>query len=266
MALKHTLRLAAALVVAATSTAAAQSAVSYLNPPELPRAPRYSHAAKVNGGRLVFVSGEVALDANGQLVGRGDFRKQAEQVFANLRAALAAAGAGVSDVVSINSHLVNLADIAAYRDVRQAFFSTRTAPPPTSTTIQVAGLVTEGALLEVSVVAVVPESRPAAAAGADAADPITVVAVLHARSGRADELHEALRSNGEQARAEAGCLRYDLHRGVDDPSLFVLYETWTSRKALDDHFAMPYMTAWAPRRDVLVERREVNVLKRSANP
>ncbi len=158
--------------IGATAPATAQSptpepplppAVGYPEPPELVRSPYYSHAAVVNGGRLVFVSGQVALDAGGQLVGRGDFRKQAEQVFANLGHALRAAGADVTDIVALDTFLVNLADLPAYREVRQQFLAPRRTPPPTSTTVQVAGLVVEGALLEVSAVAVLPAPRASAA-------------------------------------------------------------------------------------------------------
>jgi enamine deaminase RidA (YjgF/YER057c/UK114 family) len=133
--------------------------VTYFNPPELPGSPRYSHAAVIHGGRLVYVSGEQALDAKGGLVGPGDFRRQAEQVFANVKRALAAAGAEPSHVVKIDTHYVNRADLLAYREAREAFFAGRQTPPPTSTTVQVSGLVTDGALLEVGVTAVVPVSR-----------------------------------------------------------------------------------------------------------
>jgi len=138
----------------ATETKAA--IVSYVNPAELVSSPRYSHAALVQGARLVLVSGELALDAKGELVGRDDFRKQAAQVFANVRHALAACGASPSDVVAIETYYVNRADLPAYRDARTEFFAGRAGPPPTSTTVQVAGLVAEGALLEVSVTAVLP--------------------------------------------------------------------------------------------------------------
>ena len=132
------------------------SNVSYFNPAELPSSPAYSHAAVVEGGRVIYVSGEQALDASGQLVGRDDFKRQAEQVFANVKRALSSAGAGVSDVVAIYTHYVNRADLPAYREARAAFFAGRSTEPPTSTTVQVSGLVAEGALLEVGVTAVVP--------------------------------------------------------------------------------------------------------------
>jgi enamine deaminase RidA (YjgF/YER057c/UK114 family) len=128
--------------------------VSYYNPPELPSSPAYSHAAVVEGERLIYVSGQQALDAQGRLVGRDDFRRQAEQVFANVGHALAAAGADASNVVAIYTHYVNRADLPAYREARAAFFSGRATAAPASTTVQVSGLVAEGALLEVGVTAV----------------------------------------------------------------------------------------------------------------
>ena len=130
--------------------------VSFCNPPTLPSSPAYSHAALLDGGRVLYVSGQQALDAHGQLVGRDDFARQAAQVFANVTQALAAAGADATDVLGINTHYVNRADLPAYRDARAAFFAGRTAPAPTSTTVQVSGLVAEGALLEVGVTALVP--------------------------------------------------------------------------------------------------------------
>jgi len=128
--------------------------VSYYNPPELPSSPAYSHAAVVERERLIFVSGQQALDAQGHLVGRDDFRRQAEQVFANVGHALAAAGADASNVVAIYTHYVNRADLPAYREARAAFFAGRPNAAPASTTVQVSGLVAEGALLEVGVTAV----------------------------------------------------------------------------------------------------------------
>lgn len=80
----------------------------------------------------------------------------AERVFRNLRDALTAAGATPNDIVSIETFFLRAEDLPAYRDARMAFFGKRTAPPATSTTVIVSGLVVPGALLEVSAVAVVP--------------------------------------------------------------------------------------------------------------
>jgi len=148
-----------ALAQTASTKSTTQPLVSYLDPAELARSPRYSQVAVVSGGRLVLISGQIASDARGELVGRGDVRKQTEQIFANIQSALKAAGGDVSDIVNIRTDFLSLADLPAYREVRLAFLSSRKNPPPTSTTVQVAGLVTEGALLEVTVMAVIAEPR-----------------------------------------------------------------------------------------------------------
>jgi len=231
--------------------------ISYFNPVDLPNSPYYSHSAALNGGRLVLVSGQAPLDATGKLVGRGDVRQQAEQVFANLRRALQAAGADVADLLNLETYYLNRADLPVYAEVRRAFFAGR-AQPPTSTTVQVAGLVTEGALLEISAVAVVP-------AQAEVSDSvINVVATVRARAGMADALETQLLANVARTRPEPGCLQYDLHRSLDEPDVFALYETWRSRAALAAHFEMPYMQALAARRAELIEQSQIYVLQRLA--
>ena len=232
--------------------------VSYYNPAELPASPAYSHAAVVEGGRLVIVSGQQALDAQGRLVGPGDFTRQAAKVFENVKSALAAAGASVSDVIAIDTHFVDRANLPAYRDARRAFFEGRSGPAPASTTVQVPGLVAEGALIEVGVTAIVPPAQVAIRAE----EWLDVVAILRARPGKADELDRLLRSNAERTRLEPGCVAYVLHRGVDDPDMFALYETWKDRAALTTHFETPHMKALAARREELVERRELLPLRR----
>jgi 2-iminobutanoate/2-iminopropanoate deaminase len=146
-----------------------------------PPAGNYSHAVRLelDGATLVFVSGQLPLDAQGRLVGEGDMARQTEQVFENLRAILEANGASFGDVVRIGSYLTDLSRLAAmrevraryqkrlahYRDVRpdrpqgsrglgnaQASFAEE---PPASTLVGVAGLVLPGALLEVELVAAV---------------------------------------------------------------------------------------------------------------
>ncbi len=130
--------------------------VSYFNPPGLTASPYYSHSARIEGGTVVLVSGQMALDASGALVGAGDMSIQAAKVFANIRTGLEAASATVDQIVSIDTYYTSRADLAAYREARMEFFRGRTAPPPVSVAVQVAGLVLEGAVVEVSVVAIVP--------------------------------------------------------------------------------------------------------------
>lgn len=104
--------------------------ITYHNPSELLQSPYFSHAAQVNGGRIIYISGQAPLNAKGQLVGSGNFRKQAEKVFANLQSALTSAGASASDVIQIETYYVNRADLPIYGELRQVFFAGRKTPPP----------------------------------------------------------------------------------------------------------------------------------------
>src|SRR5256885_10192439 len=76
------------------------------SPATLPPPTGYSHVAKVSKGTLVYVAGQVSADASGKLVGEGNFEAQAEQVFKNLKIAVEAAGATMTDIVKMNIYLV----------------------------------------------------------------------------------------------------------------------------------------------------------------
>ncbi len=131
-------------------------AVRFVNPPGLAKSPRYSHVAEVTRGRLILVSGQVALDAAGNLVGAGDMKAQTRQVFENLKVALAGAGATEKDVVQLTIYIVDISkNIEAYREVRQEYFRGN-ADPPAGTAVGVTGLVRADYLLEVEAIAVVP--------------------------------------------------------------------------------------------------------------
>jgi reactive intermediate/imine deaminase len=136
--------------------------VKRTNPPALSKPTGYTHIVEVTGpARTIYISGQIAFDKDGTVVGAGDMKAQAEQVFKNLEAALAAAGAKFSDVVKMNSYITDMSKIQAVRDVRTRYFGGVT---PASTFVQVAGLVRPELLLEIEVVAVVPAAGGATAA------------------------------------------------------------------------------------------------------
>ena len=106
-------------------------------------------------GRLVVVSGQVAQDEFGELVGAGDPAAQARQVFENLRRCLAEAGAGFGDVVKLTFFVLDVADLPAVREARDAVIDT--ARPPASTAVQVAALFAPGYVLEIEAMALVDD-------------------------------------------------------------------------------------------------------------
>ena len=131
----------------------------YLNPKELNQPKFYTHAVAAEDARkLVYVSGQVAWDASGAVVGKGDMRAQSEQVFKNVEAALRAAGAGWDDVVKMNGYMVGMhaERVGAYREVRQRFL--QPGALPASTLVGVERLVDPELLLEVEVVALTGRS------------------------------------------------------------------------------------------------------------
>jgi enamine deaminase RidA (YjgF/YER057c/UK114 family) len=112
----------------------------------------YSHAVAATGGRVVAIAGQVAMDANGDLVGRDDPPAQIEQVFRNLGLALAAAGATYDDVVKFSIFVTDISLLPAIRAVRDRFIDTER--PPASTAVQVAALFRPGYVLEIEALAV----------------------------------------------------------------------------------------------------------------
>jgi enamine deaminase RidA (YjgF/YER057c/UK114 family) len=135
----------------------------YLNPKELFDPRFFTHTVAVAGpAKLVWVSGQVSYDRDGHVIGAGDMRAQAEQVFRSLSHNLKAAGATWADVVKINGYMVNLNpdDVNIYREVRNRFLDPKKLPA--STLVGVTRLVHEDLLLEVEVLAAVADKAPAA--------------------------------------------------------------------------------------------------------
>ena len=107
----------------------------------------------VRAGNLLFVSGIVAVDGAGALVGGGDVVAQARQVFENMRAVLAAAGCGFGDVVKVTVFLTDVDDRPLVNPVRQEVFG---EARPASTLVEVPRLAVPGAKVEVEAIAVIP--------------------------------------------------------------------------------------------------------------
>jgi 2-iminobutanoate/2-iminopropanoate deaminase len=125
------------------------------NPLTLSRPTGYAHVVETVGAvKTIYVSGQIAFDQGGNVVGPGDMKAQAEQVFKNLEAALTAAGAKFSDVVKMNSYITDISKAAAVREVRARYFGDAV---PASTFVEVKGLVRPELMLEIEVIAAVRE-------------------------------------------------------------------------------------------------------------
>ncbi|GAA1135948.1 enamine deaminase RidA (YjgF/YER057c/UK114 family) [Kitasatospora gansuensis] len=116
---------------------------------------RYSHVV-VGSGRQVFVSGQVAFDEQGKLVGEGDALAQARQVFGNIGRCLAAAGAGFEHLAKLTVFVTDIGYLPAVRTAWDEALGS--AHAPASSAVQVAGLFQPGLLVEIEAYAVVPEA------------------------------------------------------------------------------------------------------------
>lgn len=127
----------------------------FICPDGLARPGVYTPVVTVRGGKTVFVSGQVSQDSAGNLVGKGDLLAQTEQVYRNLQAALAGAGATFNDVVKINVYVVNFKP--EYRDLLQSVRARHVSKerPPASTLIGVQALARADFLVEVEAIAVI---------------------------------------------------------------------------------------------------------------
>ncbi len=129
--------------------------VTLANPDTVPAPPNpnYSHTAYVTQGAMLYVSGQIALGADGEVDEPGDMTRQSEVILSLLERILAAHGAKFDDVVNIRTFITDLDRVREYGAVRRRYF---TGPPPTSTTVEVPRLFHPDALLEVEIVAAVP--------------------------------------------------------------------------------------------------------------
>jgi 2-iminobutanoate/2-iminopropanoate deaminase len=111
----------------------------------------YSHVVVVEARRTIFISGQLARDQHGNAVGKGDMRAQLRQVGENLKAALAAAGATLNDLVKTTTYVTDIEEYLKHVDVRMAYFGAL----PTSTTVEVRRLAHADFLVEVEAIAMV---------------------------------------------------------------------------------------------------------------
>jgi quinol monooxygenase YgiN len=83
---------------------------------------------------------------------------------------------------------------------------------------------------------------------------LTLIAYLHGKPEKRDELFATLREFVKPTRVEAGCVEYHLHVSNDDPNLFIFYENWQSKPELDTHLKTELLTAFFNRRMDLLEK------------
>ncbi|RYU90874.1 RidA family protein [Mucilaginibacter terrigena] len=134
-----------------------QRTVTFKNPPGVSAPKGYSHSAEIDLGKskMLILSGQVAFDENGTLVGKDDMGKQTEQVFTNIKRIVTDAGGSMNDVVKLTFYLRDVSKIQQVRDVRDKYINTQT--PPASTLVEVSRLFRDDVLIEIEATAVIPK-------------------------------------------------------------------------------------------------------------
>lgn len=126
--------------------------VTFTNPELMPPSKGYTQVVEVRNGRTIYVSGQVAINHKGELVGAGDLAAQTRQVFENIKAALEASQASFDDVVKLTFFLTDFSQMQVVRDIRDQYVNTKN--PPASSAVEVSRLVHDHFLIEIEAIAV----------------------------------------------------------------------------------------------------------------
>lgn len=129
--------------------------VRFVNPPEITHSAVYTHVVETTARRTVYISGQVALDKEGNIVCENDLYAQTVQVCENIKYALAAVGATYAHVIKLNTFMLDITQVQILRDVRRQYVNTET--PPASTTVEVSRVFRPGLLIEMDAIAVLAD-------------------------------------------------------------------------------------------------------------
>ena len=146
------MKTASFLIAALIMNVAHGQNIERINPAGMTQPSTYSHLVKT--GNLLFIAGQVSLDADGEIVGRGDMTAQVTQVLENLQTVLASEGADFSNVVKINIFTTNVDAFRQSSDVRERYMG---AHPPASTLVQIVSLARPAFLVEIEAIAYLPD-------------------------------------------------------------------------------------------------------------
>ncbi len=133
------------------------STVKFTNPSFLSAPKGYSHIAIVDLGncRMIIISGQVPLDSLGNLIGKGDFGKQTEQVFLNIKNTIRSLGGTMDNIIKTGIYLTDISQIQVFRDIRNKYINLKN--PPASTLVQVNKLFRDDILIEIEATAIIPK-------------------------------------------------------------------------------------------------------------
>ncbi|XUX00075.1 MAG: RidA family protein [Dehalogenimonas sp.] len=135
-------------------------AIQYLNPDGLNKNPAFTNVVSVAGyTKTIYIGGQDSIDASGNIVGKGDIKRQTKQVLANLETAVKAAGGIPENIVKWNIYLVQGQSLPLGFEAFQEFWGRRPNPPAVTTAI-VSGLANPDFLIEMDAIAVIESNQP----------------------------------------------------------------------------------------------------------
>lgn len=134
------------------------SIVKFHNPTSVSVTKGYSHSVEIDLGncKMVMISGQIAIDNKGNLVGKNNLAEQTQQVFTNMKNIIAESGGTMDDVIKLGIFMIDITQVQTIRDVRNKFINQQN--PPTSTLVQVNKLVRDDLLIEIEATVIIPKT------------------------------------------------------------------------------------------------------------
>ena len=131
------------------------SIVKFRNPSSVAAPKGYSHTAIIDLGnsQMIVMSGQVAFDKQGNLVGKDNLAKQTEQVFLNIQNSISELRGTMDNVIKIGVYMVDVSQVQIFRDIRNKFINLKN--PPTSTLVEVNKLFRDDILIEIEATAII---------------------------------------------------------------------------------------------------------------
>lgn len=127
-----------------------------INPPSLPKPVGYAHGWEAQGGKTIYIAGQVAMDKDSRVVGRGDLVAQFRQVCENLRAVVTARGGQLNDILKLTLYVLSKAEYKAHsRDIGAVYREYFGRHYPAMTLVEVKGLYDDDCLIEIEGIALV---------------------------------------------------------------------------------------------------------------
>jgi 2-iminobutanoate/2-iminopropanoate deaminase len=134
------------------------SNVEFANPSSVASPKGYSHAAIIDLGnyKMIIMSGQVAFDKQGNLIGKDDVKKQTEQVFLNIKSIVEELGGSMNNIIKLSYFLTDVTKIQTIRSVRDEFINIKS--PPASTLLEVSKLFRDDLLIEIEATAIIAKN------------------------------------------------------------------------------------------------------------